>query len=578
MSTWVLGISALYHDAAAALLRDGEVVGAASEERFSRVKHDASLPVQAVRSLLDEAGIGPGDLERVVFYEKPLRKYERLLVTHALTFPRSLPAFVRAQLGWLTDKLWLKNRLCAELGVHPDRLLFCEHHLAHAASAFYGSDAAEAAVLVADGVGEWATTSLWRGGAGGLEPLAEVRYPHSLGLLYSAFTAWAGFEVNEGEYKLMGLASYGEPRFVDEVRRVLRVDPDGAFEIDLDFVRWHTSATRSFGPRFEQLFGPARAPSDDLDPTREPGRRYADVAASVQVVLEDALLGLSRTLHARTGLSTLAYAGGVALNGVANQRLAAEGPFQRLLVHPAAGDAGGALGAAWWAWTEVLGGARPSTPLVPGLGPTWPRERTAKLLDDLGQLPEDCGSSAPDRAAEDLASGKVVAWHDGRSEWGPRALGHRSILADPSRADAKDKLNRSVKFREPFRPFAPSVLPEDADRLFHLPPSAAQPARWMLLVAPVRDGTTEALPATTHVDGTARVQVVDPVATPAYARLVASFKARTGTPAVLNTSFNLRGEPMVGSPVDALATFHRSAIDVLYVDGYRITRREGSPG
>ncbi len=578
MSTWVLGVSALYHDAAAALLRDGEVVGAVSEERFSRVKHDASLPVQATRALLAEAGITAADLHSVVFYEKPLRKYERLLVTHALYFPRTLPAFVRSQVAWLTDKLWLKNRLCTEFGVRPEQVLFCEHHLAHAASAFYGSDAEEAAVLVADGVGEWATTSLWKGDASGLHPLAEVRFPHSLGLLYSAFTAWAGFAVNEGEYKLMGLASYGTPTHVDAVRKLIQLHPDGGFAIDLAYVRWHVSATQSFGPRFEALFGPARPPGDGLDPATPEGLYYANVAASVQVVLEESLLGLARNLHERTGCSTLAYAGGVALNGVANQRLAAEGPFQRMVVHPAAGDAGGALGAAWWAWVEVLGGPRPKQRLRPGLAPGWSRERTAKLLNDLGQLPEDCGDAAPERAAEDLAAGSVVAWQEGPAEWGPRALGHRSILADPSRAATRDQLNHSVKFREPFRPFAPAVLPEDAAALFDLPAGSEQLATWMLLVAPAKEGTAERLPATTHVDGTARVQVVDPELSPVFTRLVRAFRDTTGVPAVLNTSFNLRGEPIVHSPVDALATFHRSHIDVLYVDGYRMTRRERGGG
>lgn len=571
----VLGISGLYHDAAAALLRDGEVIGAASEERFSRLKHDPSLPIRATRALLAEAEVSASELDAVVFYEKPLLKYERILVSQVLGFPRTLPAFVQAQLTWLTDKLWLKNRLCSELGVPPSKILFCEHHLSHAASAFYGSGFPEAAVLIADGVGEWATTSLWRGGPEGLQKLGQIDFPHSLGLLYSAFTAWAGFEVNEGEFKLMGLASYGSPIFVDEVRRVLRPQPDGSFDIDLSYVAWHRSKDRSFTPRFEALFGPARPAGDDLDPTTPEGRRFADVAASAQRVLEEALLALVRTLHARTGLDALVYAGGVALNGVANQRILAEGPFRRVSIHPAAGDAGGALGAAWWAHVEVLGGARPTQPLRPGLGTQWPRARSHQLFEDLGQLAEDLGDDGPARAAQDLAEGKVIGWCEGRFEWGPRALGHRSILADPSHAHMKDRINRSVKFREPFRPFAPAVLAEDAPALFDLPEGSEQPAAWMLVVPKVREGTAARLPATTHVDGTARVQVVHDEITPTFARLVRAHRDLTGVPAVLNTSFNLRGEPMVASPVDALATFHRSALDAVFIDGFRITRREG---
>ncbi|MCB9665491.1 MAG: carbamoyl transferase [Alphaproteobacteria bacterium] len=567
--TAVLGISALYHDAAAALVVDGEVVAAASEERFSRVKHDSSLPVLAVRACLARAGLTMRDLDRVVFYEKPLRKYERILVSHVLTFPRSLPAFVRSQLSWLTDKLWLRDRLCTALGARPSQIAFCEHHLAHAASAFYGTDLPEAAVLVVDGVGEWATTSLYRGGEGGLQRLGEVRFPHSLGLLYSAFTAWAGFEVNEGEYKLMGLAAYGEPTRADDVRKLIRLDDDGGFELDLSYVAWHHSSHRSTTARFDALFGPPRHPGAPLDPTTPEGKRIADVAASIQVVLEEALLGLARGLHARTGLPDLCYAGGVALNGVANHRLLTEGPFRSLHVHPAAGDAGAAVGAALWGWTEVLGQPRPAADLKPGLGTEVHRDAVRALLDDLNQRYVELEDPAP-RVAEDLAAGRVVGWHEGRFEWGPRALGHRSILADPSVPDIRDRINAKVKFREPFRPFAPAARAEEAARLCHLPPGGEQPARWMVMVAPVQEGVADRLPSTTHVDGTARIQVVDDALVPAFGRVVDAFTTLTGTPAVLNTSFNLRGEPIVSTPLESLATFHRSGLDACYIQGFRV--------
>ena len=508
------------------------------------------------------------DVERVVYYEKPVRKFERILLTQLATFPRSRRAFGRAMRTWLADRLWLPATLPKALGCAANQLLWSDHHLSHAASAFYTSPFPEAAVLVADGVGEWATTSLWRGGPTGLERLGEVRFPHSIGLLYSAFTAWLGFAVNDGEYKVMGMAAFGTPRHEEKVRKILRSLPDGGFEIDLDFVSWHYSAESSISPAFEALFGPAQMPGEAFDPATDAGRYVADVAASIQKVTEDTLVDLANELHRRTQLDALCYAGGVALNVVANRQILNRTPFSKLWVQPASGDAGGAVGAALWAWTEVLGGARPPTSTRPDLGEAADASATRKLLSDLGMEFESVDPAV--RAAEDIAAGMVVGWCQGRFEWGPRALGFRSILADPTRAEMRDTVNRHVKFREPFRPFAPSVQAGRVGDYFDVPDGAAQPASAMLLVAPVKEPARGW--ATTHVDRTARVHTVEEVTSPLFFRLLGEVGARTGHPAVLNTSFNLKGEPIVNSPLDALATFSRSGLDVLYVGEFRVGR------
>ena len=565
--SYILGLSGLYHDSGAVLLRDGVIVAAANEERFSRLKHDATLPVRAARWCLEEAGIGPGDLTYVTWYEKPLRKFERMLVTQVLEFPRSFTAFRRSAYNWLTDRLWVKGAIAGTLGVRPERILFSDHHLSHAASAFYASPFEEAAVLTVDGVGEWATTSLWRGGPKGLELLAEILFPESLGLLYSAFTAYLGFQVNDGEYKVMGMAAFGEPRFEAEIRRFVHLNDDGTFTIDRRYVAWHWSAEDSYTPELEKLLGPARFPGSPFDPTTTEGERYADVAASIQKVLEDALLGLARALHARTGLDDLCFAGGVALNTVANRRLLREGPFKRAFVQPAAGDAGGAMGAALWTWHEVLGNPRTPQKLAPGLGKQWFDAELQVLVAEL-KLPHTVVDPV-EAAAQDLADGKVIGWFQGRFEWGPRALGFRSILADPTRAETKDRINEKIKFREPFRPFAPSVTAGHEARYFDIPDGGGALAEWMLLVAPT---TTDALPAVTHVDGTARVHVVHADANPRYHALIERFGALSGHPVVLNTSFNLKGEPIVNSPVHAAATFARSGLDVLYLGPCRVVR------
>lgn len=576
MPRYVLGISALYHDAAAALLCDGEVVAAVAEERLSRVRHDAELPVRAAAACLERAGIGPGDLELLVFYEKPLVRFERVLWTQLQGFPRSLPAWLRAMPDWLTRRLWTRGELVRTFGVPADRVRFCEHHLSHAASAFYGSGAEEAAVLTVDGVGEWATVGMFRGGPGGLEPLAEVRFPDSLGLAWSAFTAWAGFPVNGGEARLMGLAAYGRPRQVEAVRAMLPALDDGSFRVDRSMASWHRGfalregAAVPFTERFVEVFGPPRHPDAPLEPDAPEGCHHADVAASLQQVTEERLLQLAGALHARTGLEDLCYAGGVALNSVANRTLALHSPFARTWVHPACGDDGGALGAAWWAWVELLGGPRPSPLLRADLGPAWSDEAVGALLSDLGLEAEHLGGELAERAAEDLVAGAVIGWFQGGAEWGPRALGHRSMLADPRQRATRERINRHIKRREPWRPLAPAVTAEAASRYADLPAGAEQPLRFMLCVVDLLPSARELLGATVHEDGSARLQVVHREQSPHLHDLLEAFGARTGHPVLLNTSLNGPGEPIAASPLDALATAARCGLDLLFLGGYRV--------
>jgi carbamoyltransferase len=592
----ILGVSCYYHDAAAALLVDGVMVAAAQEERFSRKKHDPGFPERAIGFCLRKAGLDARDLDYVAFYEKPFLKFERLLTTLVATAPRSGRLFREAMLVWLGDKLWLKQHLADRIGVPPNRILFIEHHLSHAASSLYCSPYAEAAILSVDGVGEWATAAMGRGtgawdGAGEnrLSLEAELRFPHSLGLLYSAFTAWLGFEVNEGEYKVMGMAPYGKPRYLDRVQRVVHVYEDGSLHLDLSYFTFPYHTQRTFSAKFEALFGPPRDPRarfvteqtsrfDDPTPPTAPelerNQYYADVAASIQVATEDILLRMARHLHARTGLTRLCLSGGVALNSVANFRLLTETPFEELYVQPAAGDAGGALGAALYAEHVLLGQPRRFVLEHAAWGEAARDEEIVDALREAGlQGEEQAGEEALlTRVVDLLAGGKVVGWVQGRFEWGPRALGQRSILANPCRADMKDIINIKIKFREAFRPFAPSVPLERATDYFLLPEVGRHlPARFMLYVVPVR--RPELLPAITHADGTGRLQAVLPDRTPLYHRLLTRFGEATGVPVLLNTSFNLKGEPIVNSPEDAIRTFQASGMDALVMDRWLVTKR-----
>ncbi len=568
--TAALGISAYYHDAAACLVVDGELVAAAEEERFSRRKHDPRFPERAIAYCLSEVP-GLQRLDAVVFYEKPLRRLSRVLESFLAVAPRGGRAFARAVPRLLRSKLLPgleAERLFARLGVRAPPLSFVEHHEAHAASAFLPSGFDEAAILTLDGVGEWATTTLGVGRGADVELVSELRFPHSLGLFYAAFTAFCGFSVNSDEYKLMGLAPYGEPRFVDAIRReLIDVRPDGSFRLALEHFGF-LDDERMTAAGFERLFGgPARVRGAPI------GQREKDLARSAQAVLEDVVLALARTLREQTGLPRLCMAGGVALNAVANGRLAASGTFDELFVQPAAGDSGGAVGAALLGWHRLLGHPLPlpARERMRGalLGPSFPDDHVRALLVDRGVAFEPLAPDAwAERVAACLEAGEVVALFSGRMELGPRALGARSILADPRRPDMQARINRTVKRREDFRPFAPACLAEHASELFEL--SCESP--YMLLVFPVRPHHRGSLPAVTHVDGSARVQTVTAERSPDLHRVLQAFHARTGCPLLLQTSFNVNDEPIVATPDDALACFLGTDLDRLVIGPFLVSR------
>ena len=575
----ILGISAHYHDSAAALVVDGLPVAAVQEERLSRRKNDAAFPLAAIEWCLEAGGIESEDLDAVVFYERPMLKFERILTTALRAWPTGRPAFVHAMSNSLGEKVWVRGLIQAHLGVSRKKILFTEHHQSHAAAAFLTAPTHEAAILTTDGVGEWATLSAGRGrrtpgGATTIELMREVRWPHSLGMLYSTFTAYLGFQVNEGEYKVMGLASYGTPRFADEVRKTIRRTADGAFALDLGFFEFHTTAARSYSRRFIEMFGPPRASWDPIDLATENGRRYADIAASVQLVLEEILVDMTRALQRETGLSDLCLGGGVALNGVANARILAKSGFERLFVPPAPGDAGSALGAALYADRIHFGNPDQPFPDHPFWGPSVEAGELARIAREDGLAVEELGEAELiARTAEDLAAGKIVGWMQGATEFGPRALGHRSILAAPHSAETRDRLNRDIKYREEFRPFAPVVPAEAAAEYFEMPSGGTRLARFMSGVFPVKPQWRAALAAVTHVDGTARVQALEREMAPRLHDLLIAYGKLSGAPVLLNTSFNLAGEPIVNRVVEGYSTFRRCGIDVLIAGGARVAKR-----
>ena len=592
----ILGVSAFYHDAAAALIESGEIVAAAQEERFTRRKHDAGYPANAIRYCLDEAGLRPTDVDRVTFYDKPFLKFERLLETYVALAPHGFRSFRLAAPVWIKEKLFQKDLLRRELKkLDPEldwttKLLFSEHHQSHAASAFYPSPFRDAVVLTMDGVGEWATTSAAIGRGNELTITKELHFPHSLGLLYSAFTYYLGFKVNSGEYKLMGLAPYGEPKYAQTILdHLIDLKTDGTFRLDLDYFDYCTGLAMTNG-RFEALFGGApRKPDEALM------QRHMDVAASAQAVIEEAVLRLTRSLGRETGIRQLCLAGGVALNCVANGKVLRDGQFDEVWIQPAAGDAGGALGAALVA-SHGLFGERRRVCSTGGirtggdgdamrgalLGPEFGLDEIQHALDALGARYETLtDDDLLDVTAEALAEGSAVGWFQGRMEFGPRALGNRSILADARLPTMQSTLNLKVKFRESFRPFAPSVLREDVAEWFDL--DRASP--YMLFVAnvagsrrrrPAKDDPSLAgldrlrevrsvIPAVTHVDDSSRVQTVHRETNPRYHALLTAFKAKTGCPVVVNTSFNVRGEPIVCTPTEAFHCFMGTGIDCLAI-------------
>lgn len=589
----ILGISCYFHDAAAALIKDGILVAAAEEERFSRIKHDYEFPENAIEFCLRAGGVDKADIDYVMFFEKPFIKFERLLLCSMQTFPRSMKLFREAMVTWLGDKLWVKHLLLKKLGVPASKVFFSEHHLSHAASSFYCSPFDEAAILTVDGVGEWTTAALGIGKGTEIKLIKEIRFPHSLGLLYSAFTAFLGFEVNEGEYKVMGMAPFGRPNYVDKVYELVHVDDDGGFELDMDYFSFHYSTEKTFNKKFEQLFGTPRdqkahffTPStgypsyfgekpSDFDELGKRNQFYADIAASIQVVTEQIMLKMANYAYRETGLSKLCMAGGVALNSVANGKILADTPFDEIYIQPAAGDGGGAVGAALYGYHALLGQPRKFVMEHAYWGEEHSPSDAEEFLRENNipyeRIEDDEKLIA--RVVDGLTKGKVIGWHQGRFEWGPRALGNRSILADPRRADMKDIVNVKIKFREPFRPFAPSVLVEKAGDYFALDhPEKHYPARFMLYVTDVHEDKRDVLPAITHVDGTGRLQTVRKELNPKYYSLIETFGEATGVPVVLNTSFNLKGEPIVNTPGEAFNSFSKSGMDMLVLGNYIVDK------
>ena len=588
----ILGISAFYHDSAACVVTDGRIVAAAQEERFTRKKHDYSFPTHAVDYCLREAGLSPEQLDLVAFYDKPWLKFERLLETYLSYAPAGIRSFMLAMPLWLKQKLWMREMIKDELAGYEGEVLFPEHHQSHAASAFYPSPFDRAAILTIDGVGEWATASWGTGNGNEIDIRYEMKFPHSLGLLYSAFTYYTGFKVNSGEYKVMGLAPYGEPRFVQKILdEVLHLKEDGSFWLNMKYFNYCQGLTMT-SEAFHELFGgPPREPESWLQ------QRDLDLAASVQAVTEEVMLRMARHVARETEEKALCLAGGVALNCVANGKILAERIFDRIWIQPAAGDAGGALGAALFAWHAHAGESRQ----IDGngrdrqsgsyLGPSWSTDEIESWLKSRGYPYERLSESeALERTANALVEEKVVGWFTGRMEFGPRALGGRSILGDARSPAMQSTMNLKIKFRESFRPFAPSVLVEDVSEYFEL--EEASP--YMLIVAPVREQRRLSMsdeqqrlfgieklkiprsdiPAVTHVDYSARVQTVDRADNPRYHDLIRRFKEKTGYGVIVNTSFNVRGEPIVCSPEDAYLCFMRTEMDVLVLENIMLVKSD----
>ena len=575
----ILGISAHYHDSAAALVVDGMPVCAAQEERLSRRKNDAGFPVGAVEWCLEHAGLEPAELDAVVFYERSMLKFERVLTSTLRAFPQSWRAFPHAIKNTLGEKVWVRGIVASHLGVPRDRILFTDHHASHAAAAFLTAPTRRAAILTADGVGEWPTLTAGSGerrtdGGTTIRLRREIRFPHSLGLLYSTFTAYLGFKVNEDEYKVMGLAAYGVPTMLDLVRKIVRRRADGSFALVPEYFEFQTTAAASYSSKFVDLFGPPRGPYDPIVLDSPDGRRFADCAASVQRVVEDILVDIASRLRRETGLSDLCFGGGVALNGVANARILAEAGFDRVFVPSAPGDAGCALGAALYADRIYFKNPDRDVPDHPFWGPAVDADHVARVAREDSQAVEEL-DEAPllERIADELAADRIVGWMEGACEFGPRALGHRSILAAPHAPKMRDRLNRDIKRREEFRPFAPVVTREAADRFFDLPPGGARLARYMSGVFPVRPEWRARLGAVTHIDGSARVQILDRDMEPRLHALLEMYGRRTGIPVLLNTSLNVAGEPIATRALEGYMTYRRCGIDILVAGRTLVSKR-----
>ncbi len=592
---YILGISCFYHESAACLIKDGLVVAASAEERFSRKKHDSEFPKLAVEFCLAKAGIKIDDIDFVVFYEKPFWKFSRILISTLATYPFAWRLFGKAMTTWFLDKLWVRSIIADELKIDLKKILFVPHHISHAASAFYASGFDKSAVMTFDGVGEWTTTTYGIGSGNDLTIEKEIKFPHSLGLLYSVFTAFLGFEVNDGEYKVMGMAPYGKPKYLDKVRKLVDVFPDGSYRLKMEYFTFAQSHNKAYGSKFVELFGKPR-PRDlyfftktsgypsyfgekpqNYDELCELNQKYADIAASIQAFTEEIILKVAKTVCAKTKMENICIGGGVGLNSVANGVLLRSKIFKRVFVQPASGDDGGSMGAALYAYHAILGKKRRFVQDNCYFGAEFTDNEILKFLKGKRIKYKKIASDKVlvDYLAREMAGGKVIGFFHGRAEWGPRALGARSIMADPRREEMKEVVNTKIKFREPYRPFAPVVLAEKANDYFELGNLEHQYlTNFMLGVFPVRREARKKIPAVTHVDGSGRLQIISRRQNSRYYDLIKAFGDRTGVYVLMNTSFNLKGEPVVNSPENAFNTFAKSGLDILALERYIVLKED----
>lgn len=561
---YFLGLSCYYHDASATLLKDGIIIAAAEEERFTRKKHDSSFPVNAIGFCLDEAGISGKEIDAVCFYEKPFRKLERILQIAKL-WPEESKDYIKRQLSYLLNERFFLDRLLEETTGYTGEIFYVEHHLAHAASAYYISPFKSAAILTIDGVGEWATTVCYSAEESKIRKWREIRYPDSLGLLYSTFTAFLGFRVNNDEYKVMGLASYGKPCYYDKIKSIVEIYPDGSFKLDLDYFSYMYDDTRMYSEKFIETFGEPRVPESEIS------QDHMDLAASVQKLTEEILVKLGNSLYELVGGNeNVCLAGGVSLNSVANWKFIQQTPFKNICIQPAAGDGGGSMGAVlYYYYNQVTGVKKPTYRHTSFYGPEYSNQEIEIMLRDrhadFQYLPDD---QLCRKAAELVYKDQIIGWFQGRMEFGPRALGNRSIIANPCNSSMKDILNERVKFREDFRPFAPAVLSDKSWEYFDCPMESPH----MLFVTPVMPGKGESIPSVTHIDGSARLQTVNVEDNPRFYQLIGEFEKLSGIPVVINTSFNIRGEPIVCTPLDAYNCFMKTDIDFLFIGNYFVKK------
>lgn len=592
---YILGISCFYHESAVCLIKDGAVVAASAEERFTRIKHDSAFPKNAVDFCLSQAYIKAGDLDYVVFYEKPFLKFHRILMSAFSSYPFSSRLFAKSMATWLSEKLWVRSNLASQLKINRQKILFVPHHLSHAAASFYPSGFKKAAILTFDGVGEWTTTTYGSGEREKITLKKEIKFPHSLGLLYSVFTAFLGFKVNDGEYKVMGMAPYGKPTFLKQVKKLIKIYKDGSYKLNMEYFSFHTSVDKSFSKKFVELFGFPRDPNLHFF-TKNTGfpsyfgqkpknwvklcelnQQYADIAASIQALTEELLLVSAQKIYEQTKLENLCIGGGVALNSVANGLLLTKGPFKNIFIQPASGDDGGAMGAAFYVYHNILQQKRNYIQTNCYFGCHFKNSEIEKILKKRKIKYKKVLSEKKliEFITSYLIKNKVVAFFHGRAEWGPRALGSRSILASPMSPDMKDIINIKIKFREPYRPFAPVVLSQKVAEYFQVESLQYQSLTdFMLGVFRVKKDKVKLIPAVTHIDGSARVQTIKRTENKRYYDLIKGFGDKTGVYVLLNTSFNLKGEPIVNSPEDALRTFFASGLDLLVLENYLVLKED----